>query len=45
VVEITAERASVLNATRIVGSGPVTTASVGEDMIGVADEEGCGQAD
>jgi len=43
VVEIVAARASVESATRIVGSGPVTIASVGEAMIGVV-ADGCGQA-
>jgi hypothetical protein len=44
VVEITAERASVVKATRIVGSGPESGVKAGEAMIGV-EADGVGQTD
>src|ERR1700754_323044 len=40
---MTAERASVVSATRILGSGPLTTARFGDEMIGVV-AAGCGHA-
>jgi hypothetical protein len=40
VVEITAERASVVSATRILGSGSLLVVSVGAEMIGVVADGG-----
>jgi hypothetical protein len=43
VVEITADRASVTSATRIVGSGPIVAARLGDVTMGV-EAEGAGHA-